>query len=476
MGMIGNSLAQGLVSGANIQDGTVDTPDLKDGGVTPAKLSTGHPLWDTTGQLTLPRNDTSNEGGQINFQRAVDGTASWYIDLYGNTTTPSMRFVDGANVRMTIDGSGNVGLGAALPTTKLHVYGGNATVESSTNSDGNIRLKNTGAHYLIGMLGSAGSTGLSFYDITNSAERMRIDASGNVGIGVSQTNTGLTLAQSKTLSWQWASNTYNYANIFNQNSSAGLILASGYQYSSTANGFASSVPVAWDRSAIHVGSGGVKFYADTTSTVAVGTDITPTERARIDSSGRFIMGGGSWQYGQLEVVTSTAYGAARFQQSSASGYTGEVIQVIANQASGTGYNLLAAYYGGGAAYAFRVRGDGVLFAQNTTVQSASDARFKENITNSTEGLNVVNALRPVRFDIKEGHGVTAKSNQLGFIAQEVKAVFPDAVDVWKESDDPENPYLSLGTTTMIPVLVKAIQEQQALIEQMSTRLAALEAK
>ena len=40
MGMIGNSLAQGLISGANIQDGTVDTPDLKAGAVTNAKLGT----------------------------------------------------------------------------------------------------------------------------------------------------------------------------------------------------------------------------------------------------------------------------------------------------------------------------------------------------------------------------------------------------------------------------------------------------
>jgi hypothetical protein len=39
MGMIGNSLAQGLISGANIQDGTVDTPDLKDSAVTTAKIT-----------------------------------------------------------------------------------------------------------------------------------------------------------------------------------------------------------------------------------------------------------------------------------------------------------------------------------------------------------------------------------------------------------------------------------------------------
>lgn len=40
MGMIGNTLALGLVSGANIEDGTVDTPDIKDEAVTASKLGT----------------------------------------------------------------------------------------------------------------------------------------------------------------------------------------------------------------------------------------------------------------------------------------------------------------------------------------------------------------------------------------------------------------------------------------------------
>jgi hypothetical protein len=41
MGMIGNTLAQGLISGANIVDGTVDTPDIKDSAVTAAKIANG---------------------------------------------------------------------------------------------------------------------------------------------------------------------------------------------------------------------------------------------------------------------------------------------------------------------------------------------------------------------------------------------------------------------------------------------------
>lgn len=114
---------------------------------------------------------------------------------------------------------------------------------------------------------------------------MTLDASQNVGIGATPTNTSLTINQTRNLSWQWAGNSYNYANIFNQASSASLILGSGYQYSATSGGFASSVPVGWDKSALAVGSGGIRFYADAATTVAVGTDITPTQRMVIDYNG-----------------------------------------------------------------------------------------------------------------------------------------------------------------------------------------------
>jgi hypothetical protein len=80
------------------------------GTVSPSSLSTGGPSWDTTGQLTLPRNDTSNEGGQINFQRASDGTVVWSVDSYGSTSTPTLRFINGVTVAASLDGSNNFAL------------------------------------------------------------------------------------------------------------------------------------------------------------------------------------------------------------------------------------------------------------------------------------------------------------------------------------------------------------------------------
>jgi hypothetical protein len=132
------------------------------------------------------------------------------------------------------------------------------------------------------------------------------------------------------------------------------------------------------------------------------------------------------------------------------------------QAGGT-YNSIECYNYSGSTALFRVSGGGVLYAQNTTVQSISDIRTKENITTSTDGLNIINALRPVRFDFKKGFG-NERKNVLGFIAQEVEEIFPDIVDKWKNKPDDEIEYKTLGPAGLIPVLVKAIQELKAEID------------
>lgn len=100
-------VAWGVFNATNIPSGS-----LTAGGIT----------WSQSGGVTLPRIDSSNEGGQLNFNRASDNTATWSIDSFGNTSTPSLRFIDGANVRAVINGSGNVGIGTTNPTAQLQVF------------------------------------------------------------------------------------------------------------------------------------------------------------------------------------------------------------------------------------------------------------------------------------------------------------------------------------------------------------------
>ena len=103
-------------------------------------------------------------------------------------------------------------------------------------------------------------------------------------------------------------------------------------------------------------------------------------------------------------------------------------------------------------------------ASNVQFAALSDVREKTNIQSISGSLDKINALRPVEFDwITEGSHVNA-----GFIAQEVETVFPEFVIENVSNDGQEERKGLTGGMTggIIPHLVKAIQEQQALIEQL----------
>jgi hypothetical protein len=174
---------------------------------------------------------------------------------------------------------------------------------------------------------------------------------------------------------------------------------------------------------------------------------------------------------KLGIYQTTADPAIFINPSNAS-YNGTVIYTNTTRAASAAFDFLGLYANSVAQ--FRVSGSGVIYAQNTAVQAISDQRLKENIRDSSDGLSVINGLRPVRYDWKEGFGNDRK-DQLGFIAQEVEAVFPEAVSEWQVNKEDETVYKTVGPSALIPVLVKAIQEQQALITQLQADLAALKA-
>ncbi len=107
----------------------------------------------------------------------------------------------------------------------------------------------------------------------------------------------------------------------------------------------------------------------------------------------------------------------------------------------------------------------------------SDSTLKKNIATINTALNKVAQLRPVNFNWKVGDS----SLQTGFIAQEVQSVYPELVSSYTTAIIPNQTgggetKLSVNYVAMVPLLVKSIQEQQALIEALEARIAALEAQ
>jgi hypothetical protein len=139
----------------------------------------------------------------------------------------------------------------------------------------------------------------------------------------------------------------------------------------------------------------------------------------------------------------------------------------------TSSNQLAGRFSGGVRFLTVTSGNaspgtGAQLSNGATSWSAtSDRRAKSNILPIPYGLKSVMALKPSVYNYK-GNSYTS----LGLIAQDVLEVVPEVVDK-TEYDKNSNEYMGIRYTELVPVLVKAIQEQQAIIEQQTKEIGAL---
>ena len=103
------------------------------------------------------------------------------------------------------------------------------------------------------------------------------------------------------------------------------------------------------------------------------------------------------------------------------------------------------------------------------IYNASDERLKENIVNLTGCLEKVKQLKPISFTWKDGFGMMSGVSEYGFGAQTTQAVDEILVEPFGEDDivldeeTIENP-LRVNDKYIVPMLVKAVQEQQEQIE------------
>jgi hypothetical protein len=198
-----------------------------------------------------------------------------------------------------------------------------------------------------------------------------------------------------------------------------------------------------------------------------------TERMRIGSTG--LVGiGTTTGVTKLDVVTSTDISviAAR----SPASYTNPIYFATSVTAASTAWYYFYGTSSTNTVVNIAIFGNGNVQNTNNSYGAISDIKLKENIVDATPKLEQLNRVRVVNFNLKS----SPEQKQLGVIAQELENIFPGMVDEINDRDADgnvlETKTKSVKYSVFVPMLIKAMQEQQAIIETLTARISALETK
>jgi len=369
-----------------------------------------------------------------------EGAARFWLQQLNSSYDFTIRHFNSSwsSSLLTITSAGNVGIGTNSPATKLHV-------NTTSTAENVIKVTNATLDLTLGVNTDSGGSfvfensnnALRFG--TNATERMRITSggvaqftSGSTGATVTNLNSALSGTQDITYAVGRTLNTQGSAFFgWRYNSAA----ASSYGFIETYGG---SSPL------VLQGRGG---------NVLIGTTTDYGYKLAVASSyGMYITGGSS------------------------SAHTPFIVQ----SASGADF--------------FKVRGDGYLNSvstyNNTTASPnylsisssgfferyvASSARYKREIKDwNDNGLDIIMALKPKTYKYKKEYYSKADVDFLGLIAEEVAEVNTYLADY--ENEDGSGQVENVRYATIVVPLIKAVQEQNQIIQELSNRLIKLESK
>jgi hypothetical protein len=352
-----------------------------------AQLRAGNP------QNLLIMGTDSNSGG-------LTGTAN--ASFFYTTSTTPMVFMPNGVEKMRITSAGNVGIGTSSPSAILHTVKATSGVSAAFDNGGQaiteIDLWNNGVQKSAWYYDNTNSiaylyatTGASLGFSTNATEKMRIDSSGNVGIGV--TPSAWSAFKALEMSDGSYFSTYNFG---------GLYIGNNNYYNGSNFIYKNTGPAS-----LYLQSGNHIF-----STVASGTagnTITFSERMRIDTSGNLLVGTTS-AGGRFAVQGTTADATATAIYASNSSTT-ILFQVRNDGAMNTGLAGVSPYNNTTATSAnLVVAADGFL------ARSTSARKYKQDIRD-LESIDI-SKFRPVRYKSKSVNDDQTKDH-FGIIADEI---------------------------------------------------------
>jgi hypothetical protein len=361
----------------------------------------------------------------------------------------TIAFAEGGAEVARFDSSGNLGIGTSSPAAKLNVSRTDSTLIGLFS--GTTKGARIGANSTYSFIEGVDTTGSASYQpfmiggadvrfTTSDVERMRIDSSGNVGIGTSSPTEKLTVNGGAIVKGAYSGATNGGAINLSYASNAGII-------------YSLDPGVAWK--SLDIGA----------SLLTFGTG--GTERMRIDSSGNLLVGATTNDPGTRVYSSTAGTGAWGFFARCGNG-AGAI--GTTNTSGTSAYNAVVFYNNG---ISFSLCGSISVSGTTTAYNTTSDYRLKENVVPMTGALAKISALKPVtykwKFDGSDGQG---------FIAHELQEVAPDCVTGEKDALDKDGKplYQGIDTSFLVATLTAAIQEQQALIQSQADTITAMEAR
>jgi hypothetical protein len=400
-------------------------------------------------------------------------------------------------VQMAIDVTNSrVGIGTSSPTLTAGATG----IDIYDSTDAQIRLhsSNTGTSASDGILFSLAADNdayvwnyenANFIFGTNSIERLRIDSSGNVGIGVSNPAYDLTLSKSKAA-----------GDVVLQIENTETTGSSRLWFGNNASGTGARIQ--------YFGA----THATRPNLFSIGTDAandvmfetSGSERMRITSGGylkasndaSYVGSASAWH----EINANHSGDPILIVHGSNGSYGGFGLQSRINRtSSGGNYSFFSAFDSAASVTRFVVHDDGDVENINNAYGALSDVKLKENIADASPKLDDL-----LKVKIRSYNLIENGFKQIGVIAQELEEVFPSMITEKADFKEVEVPQLDengqealdengevvitkerieLGTTTksvkysvFVPMLIKAMQEQQEIINDLKSRIETLEAK